>query len=243
MSYAKYIDFGKDLNNNIKNPMNAANPLTYCMIPTLNSQFFHGSLSGGLLYGNENSNCMNFMAERCSKEWDGFCEAYLDINVDSYWPNQAVVDATAYNNAKNFFKFKPTIGQDLLRNACYRKFIYNPNSNPSYQQFDNTVPNSPLLTVYDNYVTGYSQIKNLSDPSKLDQDPHIQRMLKYPYVCFDVLGRIYLAYLRKENGINIRGTFLEKFFQENKKILNEFIQQAIIFVPSFQKENNSYCCT
>jgi hypothetical protein len=68
-------------------------------------------------------------------------------------------------------------------------------------------------------------------------------MLKYPYVCFDVLGRIYLAYLRKENGINIRGTFLEKFFQENKKILNEFIQQAIIFVPSFQKENNSYCCT
>ena len=214
--------------------MSASNPLTYCMVPTLNSQFFHGSLSGGLIYGNQNSNCMNFMAERCSTEWDGFCQAYLDLNVDTYWPNEAVMDAVAYNSVKTFFNLKPTIGQDLLRNSCYRRFISIPDSRPSMQQFDNTVPNSPLLTIYNNYTTTYSRVQNLID---INNDVLVKKMLQYPAICFDVLARIYLAHLRNEEGVEIKNTILEKFFQENQKILNQFVAMAIRFIPSFQKEN------
>lgn len=241
--YTKFIQFGKDLNQNIRNPMNAANPLTYCMTPTLNSQFFHGSLSGGILYGNQNSKCMNFMAERCSENWDGFCQAYTDINTDSYWPNEAVVDAAAYQSAKNFLTIKPTIGQDLLRNSCYRRFIRNPNDTPAMEPFDESVANSPVIKRFNNYVFGYSRVQNLSDPRQLDTDPLVQRMLANPSICLDVLGRIYLAWIRNEDGINIGGTFLEAFFKNNKNLMEQFICQAIIYVPSFQIQNNEYCCT
>lgn len=243
--YSQFIDFGKDYNNAIKNPYNSANPLTYCMFPTLNSQFFHGSASGGLLYGNENTNCFNFMAERCEKEWDGYCQAYVDVNVDSYWPNQASIDTDAYNNAKQFFNIKPTIGQDLIRNSCYRKFIHVPNNVGTKQPFDYTVANSPIITIYDNYVSGYSLVKNLSNNNEINNDEHIKKMLENPYICFDVLARIYLGYKRKEKNINIQNTILEKFFIENEKILNNFVQQAIKFVPSFNINNTiwiSQCC-
>ena len=42
-NYTKYIDFGKDVNNQVKSPFNASNPLTYCMFSTLGTQFMHGS--------------------------------------------------------------------------------------------------------------------------------------------------------------------------------------------------------
>jgi hypothetical protein len=169
------------------------------------------------------------MAERCSQNWDGFCQAYLDLNVDTYWPNEAVIDAVAYNSVKNFFNLKPTIGQDLLRNSCYRRFIYIPEATPSKQQFDNTVPNSPVLTIYNNYTTTYSRVQNLKN---VNHDILIQKMLQYPAICFDVLARIYLAQIRNE--INIKDTILDTFFTENKKILDRFVAMAIQFIPSFQ---------
>lgn len=244
--YSEFIDFGKDYNYAIENPINSANPLTYCMFPTLNSQFFHGSASGGLLYGNQNAACLNFMAERCEKEWDGFCQAYSEINVDTYWPNQASIDTTAYENAKQFLNLKTTIGQDLIRNSCYRKFIYVPNMVGTKEQFDQTVANSPYVTIYDNYVSGYSLVKNLSHPEKINNDAHVQKMLQNPYICFDILGRIYLAYIRNEKNVNIQDTDLELFLNTNKKILENYVKQATQYVPSFNINNSiwlSPCCT
>lgn len=244
--YTEYIDFGQDYNYAIQNPLNAANPLTYCMVPTLNSQFFHGSASGGLLYGNQNAACLNFMAERCEKEWDGYCQAYTDLNVDTYWPNQASIDTTAYENVKHFFNLKTTLGQDLIRNACYRKFIHIPNMVGTREQFDKTVANSPYITIYDNYVSGYSHVKNLDDPLKIQKDKHVEMMLKHPYICFDILARIYLAIHRNEKNVNVHGTSLETFFTLNDRILASFVGQALQFIPSFNKNNTiwqSPCCS
>ena len=66
------------------------------MFPTLGSQFMHGSSTSNLLYGNYNQACETFMAEHCAQHWDGFCEAYQKMNIDSYWPNSGVIDAYAF---------------------------------------------------------------------------------------------------------------------------------------------------
>lgn len=239
-NYARYINFGKGLNNNIQNPLDSSNPLTYCMFPTLNSQFFHGSASGGFLYGNQNPSCLSFMADRCEKEWDGYCQAYMALNNDTYWPNSAVIDSTAYTFAKNYLNFKPTIGQDLLRNACYRKFIFIPGQVVNYNQFDSTVANSPFIKQYDNLVPVFSHVKNLNDPKIIDNDIHVQKMIQYPQICLDVLGRIYLSYINNDKNINIKNSILEKYFINNQKFYNEFIKQAIKFIPSFNKNNDVY---
>lgn len=240
MTYTKYIQFGKGLNQAGKNPYNAANPLTYCMFPTLNSQFVHGSSSGGILYGNQNTNCMNYMAERCSQNWDGFCSAYMDMNVDTYWPNTGCIDAQAYENAKQFLSIKTTIGQDLLRNSCYRKFIWVPDLAATKEPFDYTVANSPIITIWDNYVPGYSQLQNLNDPQKIQQDPLIHKMIAFPTITLDVLGRIFMGYLHKDKNVYIKDTCLEEFFKCNHSLLTTYIQQAKQFVPSFNQQNKIY---
>lgn len=235
--YTKITDFGRSLNAQVENPLNAANPLTYCMVPTLNSQFFHGGPSGYLLYGNANPNCMSFMSERCKNEWDGYCQAFVDLNSDSYWPNGAVLDTVAFQNAKTFLNIKTTVGQDMLRNSCYHRFLFIPNLVGSEQPFDPTVANSPMITLYDNYVTAYSHVKNLSDPETVDKDVHVDKMMENPKVCLDVLGRIFLGYHRQEGGIHIKGTKLEEFFKINHEFLSGYVKQAIIYVPSFQRKN------
>jgi hypothetical protein len=240
--YATFKEFGSALNPNIKNPLNASNPLTYCLVPSLNSQFVHGSSSAGMLYSNQNASCMAFMSGRCMKEWDGYCQAYVDLNQDTYWPNMGVIDVAAYNNAKNYYNVKPTIGQDLLRNTCYRKFIFVPGQKPNYTQFDSNVANSPFIEIYNNEVAVYSFVKDLGNAKLIDSDPLVQKMLENPLVCMDVIGRIYLAYKNKENGIEnqIKDSIIEKYFKLNEKALDAFVGQAQTMVPSFQYYNNLY---
>jgi hypothetical protein len=237
--YKKFKDFGSRINSEIENDFNAANPLTYCMVPSLNSQFFHGSSSSNQLYSNMNTSCTNFMAQRCSVAWDDYCEAFFQINTDNYWPNLAVVDQIAYQNGKQFFQINPTIGQDLLRNACYMKFIYTDDLNYTTEQFDPNVANSPFIKIFNEYVSRYSKVINLSDPNKIKDDKLVKRMLDNYQICIDVIARIYLAYLRKENDINLKDTPLEDFFKKNEALLNFYLAQAIELVPSFQ--NSCYC--
>ena len=236
--YTPFIQFGQAYNKNIKNPLSSANPLTYCMYPTLNSQFFHGSASGGLLYGNQNSACFAFMADRCEKSWDGFCEAYARQNRDTYWPNLGSVDTEAYENAKRFLRIRTSVGDDLIRNSVYRRFIRVPNQVVTREPFDPTVANSPSVTLYDNYVDGYSQVVGLD--GGVDEDPHVRLMLQHPSLCFDVLGRIALAVRRGEPGINIGGSRLEEFLNKNPRLLDEYLEQAVALVPSFQAQNSQY---
>jgi len=262
--YSKFIDFGKQINPQIQNDTNAANPLTYCITPSLNSQFFHGSSSSNQLYSTMNTSCTNFMAQRCSTQWDDYCDAYLQINTDNYWPNMAVIDRLAYQNANQFFQIRPTVGQNLLRNACYYKYIdtsdlsysiepfdptvgqnllrnacyykYIDTSDLSYsiEPFDPTVANSPLIKIFQEYVSRYSTVIHLSDPEEIRKDTLIPKMLSHYPICMDVIGRIYLAFLRKEKGVHIENTPFQSFFQQHEKLLQLYVSQAVTTVPSFQ---------
>jgi len=233
MPYSKFINFGKAINSNVNNNFNAANPITYCLVPTLGSQFSHGSTSSGQLYSNMNTNCTNYMIERCKNNWDEYCQTFVELNTDSYWPNLAVIDTLAYTNAKQFFNIKTTIGQDLIRNVMYHRYICTERNESTREQFDPNVANSPYIQLYDNNVQYYSKLKNLD--KNIDKDKYIDKMIENAKICMDVLGRIYLGYIRKE--INILNTRLEKFLKDNQSIFNSFIEQAILLVPSFQIQN------
>ena len=232
--YSKFIDFGKQINPQIQNDTNAANPLTYCITPSLNSQFFHGSSSSNQLYSTMNTSCTNFMAQRCSTQWDDYCDAYLQINTDNYWPNMAVIDRLAYQNANQFFQIRPTVGQNLLRNACYYKYIDTSDLSSSIEPFDPTVANSPLIKIFQEYVSRYSTVIHLSDPEEIRKDTLIPKMLSHYPICMDVIGRIYLAFLRKEKGVHIENTPFQSFFQQHEKLLQLYVSQAVTTVPSFQ---------
>lgn len=235
MSYPKFIDFGKGINKNVDNPTNASNPLTYCMFPTLNAQFVHGSTSTGYLYAPYSPSCQAFMKDYCSKNFDGFCEAYNVLNVDRYWPNSVGKDVQAQSYANSFQGYYPTVGENMIRNVVHNYFIYFPNAVKTVDQFDPNVANSPMITFDNSYVNESSFVVNLDDPKKIDRDEKVQLMLQHSRPCFDVLARIYLGILRKEPKINIKGSNLEKFFISNSEIFFKFVNQAVTTLTSFQQ--------
>ena len=233
--YAKIIDFGSQINSDVKNVLNTANPLTYCTFPTLNSQFLHGSSSSGALYSSYNQKCMAYMGQYCAENWNSFCDAYAMVNPESYWPNQAVVDVMAQNVANVFLKYTPTMGDNLLRNAAMNRFIEYPGLQPKIQQFDPTVANSPYFGLYPNYITNTSHLKNLDGKKEdLDKSVLVQRMLQNPKACFDVLARIYLGHVRKESNVHIQGTALFTYLEQHTQLFQEFLKIAMSKIPSFQ---------
>ena len=231
-NYTRYLQFGSAMNDQVKSPFNAANPLTYCLFPSLGSQFQHGSSTSNLLKTTYNPNCEYFMAERCSKEWDGFCEAYRKINLDTYWPNVGVIDALAYNNAQVYLKNnRPTVGEVLVRNAVNIKLLDFPYQQETKTQFDPNTANSPDITIYPNYTMSPSFLKKITN---VESDPHVTLMLDNPTPCFDVLSRIYLGILRNEpNAQPYVGSRVQKYFSEHESLFVGFLRQAISLVPSY----------
>lgn len=233
-NYSKFLTFGEAINSQVQSPFNAANPLTYCLFPSLGSQFQHGSSTSTLLNTTYNPSCEYYMAERCSNTWDGFCDAYKQINLDTYWPNVGVIDGTAYTMAQTFLKNnRPTVGDILVRNAVNIKFLEYPYMTRSRQQFDPNTANSPDFTMYSNYTTSPSFLKKIVN---VDQNEHVKLMLDNSKACFDVLARMYLAVLRNEtNAYLLRNTIIEKHFKENEAQFQSFLRQSIPLIPSYQQ--------
>lgn len=247
-SYPPIIDVGRAINDQVHDPVNVSNPLTYCTFPTVNAQFLHGSTgAAGFLYTPYSQNCQGFMTDYClQQEWDGFCEAYSVINVDRTWPNNAGLDVTAQQYANSFQGFYPTVGENLIRNVVHRRFIMFPNKRVQFMPFDPNVANSPTISYSEPYVIESSHVMHLDDPASIHEDRFVQLMINHPRPCFDVLARIYLAVQRNEPHISIQGTILDKFLQQNRQLFNLFLEHAIGAIPSFQQgriTNNCPSCS
>lgn len=224
-NYTKFINFGNQINKQVESPFNSANPLTYCLFPTLSSQFTHGSTSSNLLYGTYNPSCELYMAERCATNWDSFCNVYVEKNPDDYYPNNGVINRDSYLLAQTYLKNnKPTVGEMLVRNAVNLRFLDFPTLRGEKEPFDPNVANSPMITYYRNNNSGISIIKKIEN---VNENIHVHKMLENQAVCFDVLARLYLGYLRGEkNTENFKNSKLEKLFLENQDLFNNFIRLA-----------------
>ncbi|MAI15014.1 MAG: hypothetical protein CMM15_13450 [Rhodospirillaceae bacterium] len=238
-NYKKSINFCPELNQAEKSPFNADNPLTYCLFPTLGSQFTHGSSSSNLLYGTYNPSCQNFMAEYCSKDWNKFCDTYEILNTDKSKPNNAARDPENFTYAQRFLKNnEPTLGEMLIRNTVSLRFIDFPFIGKRQEPFDSSISGSPTITIYENKNVGPSVIKPISN---INDNVFIHKMLHNQKACFDVIARLYAGFVNGEaNTHNFRNSILEKFFVENQNVLNYFLNYPEKTLDKIKDSHETY---
>ena len=225
--YAKSINFGKAINQNINVDADPQNPLTSCIFPSAGNHFLHGSTTAK--YRPYCSECENYMADRCagvfnaSEAWDDKCALYTNVNTDTIWPNQAAFNQTAAI-IKPQFRGPRTVGEQLLRNTLERRFLLYPNCATRIVQFDPNTPNSPYYrepcgTCMD------PRVRNIN-AATIDNDPVMNAALDNYTACTDVFAVIWSAW--KNNKLSIKGTKLEKNLEVNSALYNDILGRIIV---------------
>ena len=120
--YSTISEFGS-----IKQPYN--DPTLYAVLDGLDSQFMFGSQ--GFQKGNYLAS--EFMANRCSANWDGVCQAVSE-SPQKWYPRPQCCPAGL------------TDGQAMLRETAFKKYLlYSKNCWQKCEVFDPTVADSPLV--------------------------------------------------------------------------------------------------
>ena len=244
--YARIYDFGPSVNKNINEINNTTNPLTYCTYQNFNSKFLHGSSAS--VYSPQSGQCQSYLADRCAGMsdkkhlWDKYCQANYEINNQTYWPNQAAISATEYNQVAVVYSF--SLADHLLRNSCERYFVNYPTVSPNYEPFD---PSNSASPFYNNYSAEYGPLKynfkNLN-PNTLNQNRLMNRVLENPLSSTDILARIY--HHMEQGNINLNRTKLGQFLKNNKKFYKQwyfdlFVRPYTVDVSVLQDSNE--CCS
>jgi hypothetical protein len=160
-TYANYASFGK-------NQLTDENdPLTFCLVDTMDKNFQHAP--NGKSYGPQASICQDYMAERCAKKWDGFCEYFYRENQD-----------------RNIYNLNDSIGNKLLRKTAEQRFCSFDNCSLGSVKFDPLNPASPNVTIRQGACIPVCRV----DPSTIDNDPVMNRLLENPTVAPDLLLNI-----------------------------------------------------
>ena len=176
------------------------NPLTYCLINTVDSGFIHGG-AGLTISGKHSNNCQAFMASYCANKWDNVCE-YASHD-QSMYPNML-------GNTTNFL----TSGQTLIANAASRKYISKKygTCDLTWQPFDPTVASSPLISFWE----GKECVRVYEvNPKEIDNDPLMNKILQNPIVAWSILVNIYNTALRNQKIDELKGTKIYSFFMSH----------------------------
>jgi hypothetical protein len=207
-SYVSIAQFG----NIAESP--ADDPLTFCMANTIDKNFIHGPL--GSLYGPRTKQCQLYLAERCSKNWDGYCEYYYQHQQASgEWPHSQPYPNTVSNS--QYARSDISTGDQLLANAAERKYCIFPECKKTIDNFDPMNPRSKKIFWYENSYNGIECVPVCKvDPKTIDNDPIMDRLLQKPTVGGNTLINIFNTCRRE--GIDLRGTKVgklqEAYFKE-----------------------------
>jgi len=210
--YSSISNFGKTSCKITPN----SDPLTYCLVNTLDSKFQHGGQANAL--GPQSRKCQNFMAQRCANNWDGFCEYYYRHHGpgSDTWPNTKPWPNTSLNGVTSSL----SIGEQLLQNAARLRFCDLGGCAVKQEKFDPIDPNSPYIPT--NIAMGLDCTESKCfprcvkiDPKTIDDDPVMIRMLENPKVCADTLVNIC-----NNAGSSLRGTKIGQFCDIYRKNMN-----------------------
>jgi hypothetical protein len=189
-SYKSVSDFGA-------NNSPATHPLTYCIGSNMNQQFLHG----GNPYGSKSKHCQSFMADYCASGWDGFCE------IESKNTDMSLVPS-----GKGLLDYK-TAGDVLIANTANRKYLINiENATEMYEPFDPTVADSPMIRYWINKGSGPQVFEHAVDPSIIDKDVLMDKILENPDLAFGILSSIYKTMKRKDTLKFLKNTKLGAFY-------------------------------
>lgn len=223
--YRQLSDFAPNIDNEY-----SRNPLLYCALNEMDSQFLHGAQ--GRIFGRYNKHCSEFLAARCANNWDELCEA-ISHDKETRFPNEAGPLGSVYIDGLK----SPclTYGDQLTRDAAFKRFrSETKNCNVKCEPFDPTVPNSPLIC-YESKVScasgpvpeavcqgasaeAYGSCESVfvvspEQAKMLDMDPLMNKLLDKPDLAMDLLEQIYLN-MKKAGTLGLlRQTRLGRFYE------------------------------
>ena len=192
-TYKKIIHFGSKKTGNIDVENSQINdPLTYCIGDNTDQRFLHGGHSDK--YGQHSKHCQLYLQNKCASNWDDVCEFASKDNTVSY-PNNVTFGGCEKTNDKMNSTVLGGVkaGDILVHNTAKEKYVTETrNCVLTSEPFDPLVASSPLIHFWDSPNCGKTcEIRYEVDPSVIDIDPVMNKILSKPTIAFDVLINIY----------------------------------------------------
>ena len=196
-----------------KNGQNV-NPLSYCLEQSMNSEFIHGSI-GQTIGGANGKHCQAFMSQYCANDWNNVCE-HASKNKSTLYPNNLKKCQTGRSVECDSL----TAGEILIQNTATRKYLVEMGGNCGlkYEPFDPTVAESPLVAFWYNGCNqgnGECIPVYAVDPSKIDNDPVMNKILSKPIIAWSLLVNIYNTAKRKNKLNELKGTRIYALFMSD----------------------------
>lgn len=189
------------------------NPITYCLNNNIDQMFAHGSASDTL--GQHSKSCQAFLSDYCAEKWDGFCEVESH-NTSTKYPNH-IQSYTEFGNDDAYKSMNA--GDVLVRNTASKKYLKSMgNCKRKYEPFDPTVASSPMISYWVNDNSSYTgkcvPVYSV-DPSTIDNDVVMDKILSKPIIGIDILVNIYNTMKREGTLSGLQGTKLGNFYANN----------------------------
>ena len=182
-NYTKIINLGSNA------PSAVNNPVSYAMGDTVDNLFLHGSIAKTIdsPYGR---NSQIFMANKCSKNWDKYCE-FASMNTNKSYPNMIA-------NNEVYQDFGLTAGEILVHNTAAKKYRSNPDCNQKCEPYDPLVANSPMVCYTDD-LCEEPAIYDLTDDqiNNIDQDIVMNKIMNNPKIAIYIIINIFNTMKRK----------------------------------------------
>lgn len=205
----------KNFGPNTYSPVN--NPISYSLGQTLESNFLHGSSAS--MYSQFSPNSQAYMAEYCGGKWDGYCE-YLSTNKNTSYPNTQNNWLPSSNQIPG--KTPLTAGENLIKNAAAEKYLVDMIGGvKKFQPYDPNVATSPLYGIWvPTGLTNPVPIYSISDPSNIDQDPLMNKLLANPRIFPELFVNIFNTMVRNGTLGELKGTKLGRYYAYNEPFVS-----------------------
>ena len=211
MNYASISSFGSNAHSEVNNP------LTYCLNDNMDQRFLHGGHAD--TYGQHSRACQLFLSEYCANKWDSFCEV-ASMNTNSWLPNTLVTQGC--HEGGNSACQGLTAGEILIYNTACRKYLVKMlGATKKYEPFDPNVASSPLISYWvpsdgnPLFRDGCSVPVYTVNPTTIDSDPVMDKILAKPGIAPLILINIYNTMKRMGTLKNLKGTKLGHFYMSN----------------------------
>lgn len=203
-NYIKYKNFCPQFKSHI-------NPYMLALTSDVDKNFDIGDQ--GTNYGPKYKSSQLLVGQyiSCAKEWDFLCEYASRVNE---------MDASIQFNPTNII-FSPqeksmSTGEIFIYIAAFMKYANFYNCKLASEYYDPTNPNSPIITdVLPEDNSAYFAFERI-DPKEVDKDVLMDKIIDKPAVYFRILSSIRESC--KKSNIDLTGTKLGVFFENNKKI-------------------------
>lgn len=192
------------------------NPLSYCLIDTVDSGFMHGGVAD-TIGGKHGKNCQAFMSSYCASNWNDVCEFASQDRAISY-PNSLAKCGGGGVSCNSVM----SSGDILVSNTASKKYLKEMSGGAcslKYEPFDPTVASSPIISFWQGSCNSQGNEGCVPtyevDPSTIDKDSVMNKILARPYIAWGILVNIYNTAVRKKTINNLQGTKLYAFFQSS----------------------------